>query len=173
MNSRSRFELAALVGACSLCCSGAVAADDSANWCLKLSDFRSATSKDPLYVSCSYWNVCRQDGAVVAIRGVLADDSRHPHFSGYFFPLVQLAVAPKKNGPWTAIRASIPRGSDFILRVPTAVSVVGLNVDVTPFVPALHSLRWARISLPNGESAVIDMTEVADAWRNHLRPLPR
>jgi hypothetical protein len=149
------------------------AADDSANSCFELSDFHSATSKDPLYVGCKYWNVCRQDDAAVAIRGVLSHDSRHPHFSGYFFPLVQLAVAPKKNGPWTAIQPSIPRGSSFILRVPTAVSVVGLNVDVTPFVRALHSAHWARISLPNGESTVIDITEISDAWKNHLRSLPR
>jgi hypothetical protein len=144
----------------------AVAADETANWCLKVSDFHSGDSKDPLYVSCSYWNVCRYPSGVAAIQGVLADNSRHPHFGGYFFPLVQLSVGPKKNGPWTPLQPSIPRGSRFILRVPSSMSVDGLNVDVTPFVAALHSARWARITIL-GESAIIDMTELSDAWRNH------
>jgi hypothetical protein len=160
-------QLAAIAGACCLCCSGAIAADESANWCLKVSDFHSGDSKHPLYVSCSYWNVCRHPNAIVSIQGILADGSRDPHFPGYFFPLVQLAVGPKKNGPWTALQPSIPRGRKFILHVPSPMNVDGLNVDMMPFIPALHSARWARISLPTGESAVLDMTEVSDAWRNH------
>jgi hypothetical protein len=166
MNSRCWLGLATIVGVYCLGSSGAETIKD-ADWCLKVSDFHSGDSKDPQYVSCRYWNVCRHPAEVVSIQGVLADDRRDPHFPGYFFPVVQLALGPKKDGPWTAVQARIPRGRKFTLRVPSSMSVDGLNVDVTPFIPALRSARWARISLPSGESAILDMKEIADAWRNH------
>jgi hypothetical protein len=61
----------------------------------------------------------------------------------------------------------IPRGSRFTLSVPKGISADCMPVEMTPFIGVLHAARWARISLPSGEAVLIDMTEVADAWRMH------
>jgi hypothetical protein len=161
MNSRHRLYIPVLAAVCCLLASAAVGADVAGSGWFRLSDFSSSTSKDPLYVHCSYWNIGDPSDKVVKIRGVR--DSR----SGYFYPFVQLAVAPSKTGPWKPLRALIPRGSRFTLSIPGGINADCMPVEMTPFIGVLHAARWARISLPSGEAVLIDMAEVADVWRRH------
>ena len=56
------------------------------------------------------------------------------------------------------------RGRKIEVSVPADLRIEPLKVDCMPFVPALSAMRWGKIQLPTGDSAVFDLQELKESW---------
>jgi hypothetical protein len=114
-----------------------------------------------LHANCQFWNQSDDPNHLepsVVIRGI-------QRWDGNFFPNVKLAVARTENGPWISVDSKMPEGKKMQLVVPVTIRVVPLSVDCAPFAPQLGKMQWAKISLPTGDSIVVDLKQVGDGFR--------
>ena len=89
----------------------------------------------------------------VVIRGTQLPD-------GSFWPYLRLEVGSDRDGPWKSIGSVHLEGSEISLTVPPSILVSALRADLRPFRPYLADMAWGRVSLPTGQSALIDLKEL-------------
>ncbi len=86
----------------------------------------------------------------VAIRGTQLAD-------GTFWLPATLEISDSRSGPWKSVGISSKVGTELTLTVPASMGAFGLKVDFAAFEPFLARGGSGRVTLPTGDSALIDL----------------